>query len=233
MERFLTAALAGLWTGVLAGIGVAAWIVAHPSENHGQVTFAEKGMGEGLAMLGGGILAGLMVCAAVALLTYFVFPAQLRLVQTASATAILGMALWGAIVYFQKPPEKFAAYVGLLDVEVRIPKSQMDGRGLQDRVVIAMAQWIPPRHFAPKFHDEGDATVLETSMTVPYRHDWTVTVASAGKGQLWFKLGWEDHPSAAIPWTDWMTPTENQWPGSQGITVRCRWRLAPSYILRA
>jgi hypothetical protein len=227
MERFLTAALAGLWTGTLAGIGVAAWIAAHPSQNHGQVTFAEKGMGEGLAMLGGGILAGLMVCAAVALLTYFVFTAQLRLVQTASATAILGMAIWGAIVYFQKPPEKFAAYIGVLDVEVRIPKSQ------RNDVVIAMGQWIPPQPFARKFHDDGDVRVLETSMTVPYRHDWTVTVASAGKGQIWYKLGWEEHPTAAIPWTDWIAPSESQWRGGEGITVRCRWRLAPSYILRA
>jgi hypothetical protein len=161
-------------------------------------------------------------------LTYYLWPlGQLRSLQSASVTAILGMAIWALVVMCQKTPEKYVAYIGLLDVEVRMPDSLFPRKGVEDRVIVALDRWIPPQYHAEKVREEGRAVVLPFTMKIPFRHDWTVTIAAAGKGQLWFKLGWEDLPSEAIPWTDWIHPSESRWPNSEGITVRCRWRLAP------
>jgi len=60
------------------------------------------------------------------------------------------------------------------------------------------------------------------------KHRWEITIASAGKGQLWFKLDWPELPPGEIPWTEWVPPSSGDWqPDRDKISVRCRWRLAP------
>ncbi len=48
MERILTPLITGRWIGVLTGFGIACWIWANPSQSTGQITLAEKGMGDAL-----------------------------------------------------------------------------------------------------------------------------------------------------------------------------------------
>src|SRR4051812_28423500 len=99
MERILTALIAGLWAGTLSGIGFAYLVLAFPAKSSGQITFVEKAMGEGLAMLGAGVLGGFVIFLLVAFGSYALVPVtQLRASQSVSVAAILAMSIWGLVV---------------------------------------------------------------------------------------------------------------------------------------
>jgi hypothetical protein len=117
MERFLTALTAGMWTGTLAGFGLAYLVWAHPSKSTGQITFAERAMGEGLAELGVGILGGFAVCLLVIGLVYrFLPPEHFRCMQVVSSVAIVALCSSGLLLMNQPAPQKYVVYVGLLDI---------------------------------------------------------------------------------------------------------------------
>jgi len=230
MERILTALMTGLWMGVLAGFGIAYWIWANPSESNGQVTFAEKGMGEGLAILGGGILGGFIVFAVAVALTYSLAPPDhLRGIQILDAIAILVLCVVGAILTHHSEPRKFVSYTGILEIEVRVPKEMYHRQKLKDALIIGTSSYLPPdlgRY--GKVREEGGFVVQNMAMTVPEKHDWNVTVTASTIDQMWFKLPWEAKPAGALPWTEWMAPTEKAGPRSEGIQARCQWRLVAS-----
>jgi len=229
MERFLSALMAGLWTGTLAGFGLAYLVWANPGKSSNQTPFAEKAMGEGLAVLGAGILGGFAVCLLVMALFYrFVPPEQLRCSQIVSAIPILALCVSGSILMNRKDPPKYLAYVGLLDIEVRAPKTVFLREKLEDGLIVGISNYLPPDLGRQgKARDEGEFMIKSVSMRAPEHHEWNVTVAANGIDQLWFKLGWPDQPAEAIPWTGWLTPTDKPGKRSEGISVRCRWRLHP------
>lgn len=230
MERFLTALTAGMWTGTLAGFGLAYLVWAHPSKSTGQITFAERAMGEGLAELGVGILGGFAVCLLVIGLVYrFLPPEHFRCMQVVSSVAMVALCSSGLLLMNQPAPQKYVVYVGLLDIEVRVPKPLFLREKLGDGLIVGTSTYLPPDLGRSGKAREDDGFMVKTvSMRVPDPHEWTVTVAGNGIDQLWYKLDWVDHPTEAIPWTDWLAPTTPPTAQSQGIAVRCRWRLAPA-----
>src|SRR4051812_6452824 len=155
MERLLTALIAGLWAGTLSGIGLGYLVLAFPGKSTGQITFAEKAMGEGLAMLGAGILGGVVVVLLVAFGSYGLVPVtQFRASQSVSVAAILAMSVWGLVALNRKEPEKFITYAGLIDVEVRTPKSMFPAKRMSDQMIVALSMRIPPEfRFSGKVRD--------------------------------------------------------------------------------
>src|SRR5262245_30428140 len=107
MERAVTALASGLWSGTLAGIGLAWLIQAYPSKTNGQITAGERAMAEGIAMLGAGILGGLLVAAVVCVLVYSFVPVDKLLApQSISAAAMVAMIVWAVVTVNHKAPEK-------------------------------------------------------------------------------------------------------------------------------
>ena len=145
MERFLSALMTGLWTGTLAGFGMAYLVWANPGKSTNQVTFAEKGMGEKACRYWApASWAGSRhVCWrwrwSIAWSRRIV-----RCTQIVSVIPILALCVSGAILMNRKDPLKYLAYAGRLDIEGRAPKALFLREKLQDGLIVGISNYLPP-----------------------------------------------------------------------------------------
>jgi hypothetical protein len=238
MQRTLTAIVTALWLAPLLGWRIGVVLAASVSHSSGtpQITAAERGMGEGLVMLGGGILAGMAIFVATIALILAYFPTgSLRWLQVADGIAIACLFTWwlseqAKIRQHDQPT--YDGFTATLDIEVRAPKSLV---GPSTRFFANMLGGYSDDHdLIDLTREEGDYSIVPIELRIISVHDWVVQVMRDVKpnvvGVYKFELGWRDYPKSNLTWSDWIEPIQvagREATDSDEVTIRYRWVLTP------
>ncbi|MBZ5606982.1 MAG: hypothetical protein LAP38_01885 [Acidobacteriia bacterium] len=236
MTRTLTAVATATCIAPLVGIGAGYFFSTDPFPAAPGLTGTDRGIGVAVATYVGGFLAGALAFAATYKLTRAYLPdAYLRPVQIADAAGVAALLVWGfaaARSGAQHDPPAYPGQRATLDVEIRAPKTLLDGFPVTVLNAFLDNGKVDATRHAERIRDEGDSLVLPYELEVLSLHDWTVKVYRTSKQSsempYWFKLALPRSPKGSVPWSEWIAPIpKNEWAVSDGVRIRYRWKLSP------
>jgi hypothetical protein len=220
----------------LVGITVGYFISTDPFPRSPGLTGGERAVGVGIAAYLGGFGAGVVTFAITFMWARFYIPDDLlKVAQAVSAMAIAGLVIWGAVAYLgiaQHAPPEYAGQRATLDIEIRAPKSLLDGAPVTVLSAFLENGSVRATRYLDCARDEGDWLVLPYELDVFSLHDWTAKVYRTNKHNsempYYFRLALPRSPKGAVPWSDWVAPEPRDAWATDGVRIRYRWKLRPA-----
>ncbi|GAB3905714.1 hypothetical protein GCM10028803_36980 [Larkinella knui] len=222
MERFLTVLAAALCAAPLFFIVAIRWLI--PAIKRWFLRGADLDFSGSLS-LGAGIALGSFILIG-SLAWFFSGRGYLRPTQMITGLMMAGWCLaWVVFAWNEPHTLDYHGKRAVLDAEIRIDKSLLNGRPLKEAVALSFTGGDFDRFHWDQVRHEGGFVVLPWEITVHTVYHWAIW-STVDYKKSYFELDLPYRPSHSTDWSGWAAPTAHE--GAiipPGLTLRYRLNL--------
>ncbi|GAB3714694.1 hypothetical protein GCM10027592_54670 [Spirosoma flavus] len=223
MERFLTILFASLCATPI-GFFIAGWPLL--SNNRGN---SDQTIANGYGGLLFGTLGAIVAFIAVGFLaSNLISKGYGRYVQLFDVIMTIGWAVtWFMFDYKQPYVLNYYEYTPVLDVDVRVKKSALNGKPIDKAVEVMFVGTSLTYYRDEQIHEDGDYVIRPWYGYLYTNKNWKVRVyLHSLYGD--FQMNLPRRPTESTEWSGWMNPTPNpEEKTPEGLSIRYRFRLIP------